>query len=898
MKEFGSGYFGEWITDEYGLPAYRYTTDHLNDPKAQTPTNPTWRRSNDHTFQFGNQRIIAVCSNSGTVQVRQDEGTPKFLGDVNEEQRSFGGGIGWLTDGEEVLSTYYDGKAEEFERLYGVGYMRKKARKGELYADQTIFAPFGEDPVLISRVTIKNAGKVKKNFRWFEYWSANPYLFSFRALLLSLGNRGSNLETFIDNAAADMRRKHAKKYRHAYTLEGSVLLEQKQFIGWNPIEKGVWEAVKKKCRSMAQKTHNASLYVGELEDFEDIHPPRTFLAALGDRTEGFVTDATAFFGKGGVNCPSGLFAPEFGRMKLRDTAMVAVSAMKLKAGEEITLTFIYGYLPDGFSVDALIQKYGENPAAAFAESCEAWKNDRIRLELAGSEWIDRELLWHHHALLSAASYDTGMNQYILSQGHVYQYIMGFQGAARDPLQHAMPFIFTKPQMVREVILYTLKEVLPDGEIPYGMCGHGAIMLSPIRPSDSELWLLWTVSEFILATKDTDFLKETVEPYPYMGKRQQPCTVLELLQRVYTHFCVTTGRGMHGLPRLLGGDWNDNIVMGSITPKQHEKIYAEGESVLVGAMAAQVFTRYARMLTFAGEDSAEITKQAVSLREAVKQQWNGKWLNRAWLGGDLGWIGEDLLWLEPQPWALMSNAVTGEQRKTLIEGIDRLLRNPSPIGAMLSSECPAQMKSPRGTFSNGGIWSSINGTLILALQRDDPDLAFEEWRKNTLAYHAEAYPEEWMGIWSGPDTYNSVLAEHPGSTYFEPEAGRRERMLNWTDFPVYNLHPHAWTLYNLACLFVDDFDEEGIGYSLGFGSEAYSFQTPLASLRRTPEGFFGSYAPSRSGVWRVLLSSAEEFSSWKLTVNGNPEVGKKQEDGRLAFFGTGDLKSPLCWELRP
>jgi hypothetical protein len=36
-KPYGSGHFGEWIEDEFGLPAFRYTCDQLHDPKAVTP---------------------------------------------------------------------------------------------------------------------------------------------------------------------------------------------------------------------------------------------------------------------------------------------------------------------------------------------------------------------------------------------------------------------------------------------------------------------------------------------------------------------------------------------------------------------------------------------------------------------------------------------------------------------------------------------------------------------------------------------------------------------------------------------------------------------------------------------------------------------------------------------
>ncbi len=31
-KAYGSGYFGEWIQDEFGLPAFHYTCDQVKDP--------------------------------------------------------------------------------------------------------------------------------------------------------------------------------------------------------------------------------------------------------------------------------------------------------------------------------------------------------------------------------------------------------------------------------------------------------------------------------------------------------------------------------------------------------------------------------------------------------------------------------------------------------------------------------------------------------------------------------------------------------------------------------------------------------------------------------------------------------------------------------------------------
>jgi hypothetical protein len=109
QKPYGSGSFGEWIEDEFGLPAFRYTCDQVHDPKAVTQVGPGILSSTDHVHQVGNDRLVAIVSNYGYVQVRQDEGAPKFLNSYSPERSQFGGGIGYLTDGTETLSTFYSG---------------------------------------------------------------------------------------------------------------------------------------------------------------------------------------------------------------------------------------------------------------------------------------------------------------------------------------------------------------------------------------------------------------------------------------------------------------------------------------------------------------------------------------------------------------------------------------------------------------------------------------------------------------------------------------------------------------------------------------------------------------------------------------------------------------------
>ena len=177
-KPKGSGYFGEWIRDESGLPAYRYTCDQVHDPAAVSPVNPALRHPSDHTHQVGNDRLVGVASNYGYIQVRQDEGGPKFLNDYDPAHGHYAGGFGYLTDGRAKISTFYSGGSTNFERIFGCGYLRKKVEAAGYRVDQVVFAPFGDDPLLISQVRITNLGAQEANLRWVEYWGCQMFQFS------------------------------------------------------------------------------------------------------------------------------------------------------------------------------------------------------------------------------------------------------------------------------------------------------------------------------------------------------------------------------------------------------------------------------------------------------------------------------------------------------------------------------------------------------------------------------------------------------------------------------------------------------------------------------------------------------------------------------------------------
>jgi hypothetical protein len=904
-KAYGSGHFGDWIEDQFGLPAYHYTCDQTTDPRAVTPVYTVWRAPTDQTHQVGNDRVVAAASNYGYVQVRQDEGSPKFLNDYSPERSQYGGGIGFLTDGQEVLSTFYPGNAKTFDRVFGVGYLRKKVTGRNSSVDQVIFAPFGDDPLLISQVTIANHGQAAAELRWVEYWGCQVYQFSYR----------SYMQAGIQKAvgkAAEFRRAFGDRFAHHFRkLEGDGgLLETKQFMGRSSEDEKAWQEV---------LTQVASQWNGEFIEpaknmppevtMEDLAPPPTFVVSLDAPADGFATNGKAFFGSGGMEHPAGLAARLESDLASTgpESALILERRLRLEPGESRTLYFAYGYLPEGFELDSLLEKYRKNVSTLWEDSSRHWKADGIRLRVDSEPWVEREVMWHHYYLRSNLTYDSFFREHIESQGHVYQYIIGFQGGAEDTLQHTLPFVFSHPWIVKEVLRYTLKELQPDGRVPYGIVGHGTLMPTRALKVGDDLWTLWLASEYVLGTRDTAFLDETLPTYPLYGPNAGKDTVRNLVARCYHHIVDVTGMGEHGLLHLLNCDWNDNLDMWHQLLPKHKvgEVLPDTETVLMSAMAAYVFDHYARLLTYLGEvdTAAEVRRRAEQQRQAVRAQWNGKWFRRAWLTNEAGWLGDKHMWLEPQSWAIVGGAATPQQTQVLVPAVDELLRQPSPIGAMgVSKGTPIAISG-----TDGGVWPSLTSHLIWALAMVDGKMAWDEWMKNSLARHAEVYPDVWCGIWSGPDVYNSVLSKFPGQTMFneallganKDEVAKSLQGVNWTDYPVMNMHPHAVPLYSAAKLLGSEFTEIGLTLAPSLPLDSYSFDSPLVGIKKSDGQYEGWYAPLRAGTWTVSvrLPATEAERLQHLKVNGSKQALRRTADGAIEFKGESAPGRPLRWSLR-
>lgn len=867
----GNGYFGRWTEGLHGVPAYLYETDQTRDKKALTMTYPAWNDRRNHTFVIGNDRLVATCSNFGYVQVREDGRCPKFLNDYHPASGAYGGGFGYLKSDTELISTFYDG--QNMRREYGAGYFRKLTEGEAAEIEEILFAPYGDEPALLKKVRIVNRTLEPLSATWYDYFGAAAYQFTFTHYCAGqLTLRTANVSKF--------RRRLDKDFVKTETVDTHGSLIARSYRPGISLARAGQAAGQAIFAAMAKRFYKVKNNRG----FDD-RPPAVLYTCLNREAE-VLSDAKGFFGGGGAVKPDYFYCPS--ELKPKAEMHLLCSHLRLAPGEAAELYYLYAFSCEGYDIAALREKYASvDFDKELAATLEKWKTERVSVRIPGKEWVDRELLWHNAYLRGSMTYSEYFVAHILSQGGHYQYLIGLQGAPRDQLQHALPFIYTEPYIAREHILFTLREMSGKGELPYATHGCGMMVAGVMVPSDLQLMLLDFAAEYVLAARDFSFLQ-----YAYTSNidgNKTKRTVFEGLMLAYRYVRDEVGRGVHGLVRMKTGDWNDQAVYGRVPFLKTRYAQKHGESMLNSGIAVYALGAFAEMLKAAGYpmESAEAAALSKDIKEAFASQWNGNWYKRAFLGEKLGWLGDELLWLEPQPWALISGCAEGEKKDILVNNIRRLLDNPN--GASLISHNPDVREDSKGlsagTLENGGIWPAVNGYLVWGLAKVSGAYAYEEWLKNSRYAQANAYPEIWYGIWSGPDSVNASYAKYPGRTQNSknPYTGKREKFfkmtvgVDWEDFPVLNLHAHTWQQYTVFKLLGAEFFADRVVLAPVLPEEEYEVTSRLLSVKKENNAFTIRYCPLEGGAVKLVFIDKGKILA--VSCDGEPCAFRK-EDGAV------------------
>ena len=340
--------------------------------------------------------------------------------------------------------------------MFGVGSYRHRARGLGFEVDEDVYAPFGDDPVLLHDVVIRNTSRRTRRASWFEYWDVNPF-----------------------------DREHARAI-----------------------------AVREPRWSLRRRTLSARQLPGD----GDNRPLTVFLAALRGPVRGHETSVADFFGKGTRAVPAAVAADRLGgsgHAAGTGRALFALRApVRLRPGAAVRLRYVYGLAP-GREVAPLVARLGRqrNPAAASARRWARWLphadfGPRRR-------WVARELAWDAYLLRSATVYEAACGHHTVTQGGYYQYGFGQNLGSRSWLHYALPLVYTQPELAREILRYSISLQSRDSrrfnQLPYGtgsLCSRVDLGSS----SDLDFWLLLAAGEYGLGARDPRFFDDRLPFY--------------------------------------------------------------------------------------------------------------------------------------------------------------------------------------------------------------------------------------------------------------------------------------------------------------------------------------------------------------------------------------------------
>jgi hypothetical protein len=848
---FGNSALGAWENDEFGLPAFRY--DGCTSGACTEP--------NDVFHQLGNGTVTALAHAGGYVELFSAKTFYRFMNHYDPAAKNLAGGFGWIRDGGDVWSTLYDDRppSASYERRFGMGYFKKTIEHGDLRVEQYVYAAPGTDEALLEHVAFTNLGKTKKAVSYVDYWDVAWWLLRYDNVVTP----ASGYDPALVKTSYDRTR-------------------------------GVLKAVSQ------SDPHDAD--VPSLTT--DPSPKATFVAWLGGAPDTFDTVQDAFFGAGNSTLPDAVRVGALtgsvdasGTLSNGEAALVTGKSFSLDPGEHHELDILYGVAPRG-EEDTVIARYQSGEHNRLPGVARDWAERIPRVDLPTKPWVNREMAWSAYYLLSGMVREDFFDTRVINQGSFYQYVWGANAGPRASLRHLFPIIYLEPEAAREVLVYYLRAMSDAGEVPYATAGYGAWQPFGFQPSDSSLWLLWAAAEYVNATRDFAFLHE-MEDF-YCAARRGGCgsaTVYDMLKRAYAFQKGVVGTGGHGLIRLMNSDWDDTLVSGGAdAAKTHEL----GESTMNTALALIAYPKLAALADHEGDATfaTSVRSDTASLGTAMAAEWRGDFFNRAYATAADGSpieVGAENLWLASNAMALLAEgALSTDQATRLVAKMRSDLFDPSPLGLAAAG---APITPGLGT---AGFWYSLAGPAVEGLARlEVPDaraLAWSAFLAQTLAGHAETYPDIWYGTFSGPDMYYTPLdaptPPAPGETWcFIPKT------LCMADFPVTNMFSHSEPLLSSLRMVGVTVDEQGLTIDPALPLDTFSWQSRVLSVGYTPTEAHGTVSTLGDDVLELRVRPPSKVSLDRVAVRvGEHDVPFTSDQGKVRFELPVKAGSIASWSV--
>jgi cyclic beta-1,2-glucan synthetase len=400
-------------------------------------------------------------------------------------------------------------------------------------------------------------------------------------------------------------------------------------------------------------------------------------ADVSIRPRSFTADRTEFLGRNGsVTAPAAL-----GRVSLSGRAGAALdpcaalqAALELGPGETQDVIFLLGQGSDVANIRRLVQKYRDPRAVEKALSDVQRRWDEV-LTTIQVQTPDRAM-------------DFLLNRWLLYQvlgcrvwGRSAFYQSGGAYGFRDQLQDVMALVYGAENETRDQILRAASRQFEAGDVQHWWhppAGRGV----RTRFSDDFLWLPYVVYHYVNTTGDQSILDEKIgfltgpplradqeEDYGVPAfSEAHAATLYEHCLRALDHGCRF---GVHGLPLMGTGDWNDGM----------NRVGADGkgESVWVAWFLATILRQFAELARSRGdsERATQCTERADQIRRAIEAHaWDGAWYRRAYFddGTPLGSAQNDECRIDSiaQTWAVISGEADPDRARRAMAAVDEHL----------------------------------------------------------------------------------------------------------------------------------------------------------------------------------------------------------------------------------